>query len=151
MEVLRRTERAMIRVMCGVKLIDRRNNEELMSLGLEESLDRMAKVSSIRWYGHVLGGEEENVLLKALYFVLLGRIGRGRPKQTWKKQVEKEMHNDGLVMKDACDRDKWREMVKSMNPANSVDGEETGSKLIMNYYIHIQYLTKKDYTKLFSA
>ena len=49
-----RTERAMIRAMCGVKLLDRRNREELMDmLGIKESLDRMAKASSIRWYGHV--------------------------------------------------------------------------------------------------
>jgi len=76
--------------------------------------------------------EENNVLLKAMHFELLSRIGKGRPKQTWKKQVQKEMHKNGLVMKDACDRDKWREMVKSMtirNPANSVNGKETGSKL----------------------
>jgi len=35
-------------------------------------------------------------------------------------------------MKDACDRDKWREVVKSMtirNPSYSVDEEETESKL----------------------
>ena len=44
-----RTERAMIRAMCGVKLLDRRNSEELMDmLGIKESLDRMAKASSIR-------------------------------------------------------------------------------------------------------
>jgi len=42
----------MIRVMCGVKLMDGRNTEELMAmLGLEESLDRMAKASSMQWYG----------------------------------------------------------------------------------------------------
>jgi len=35
--------------------MDRRNTEELMTvLGLEGSLDRMAKASSMRWYGHVL-------------------------------------------------------------------------------------------------
>jgi len=50
MAISRRTERAMIRVMCGVKLMNKRNTEELMTmLGLEESLDRMAK-------GAVCGG-----------------------------------------------------------------------------------------------
>ena len=64
MAILRRTERAMIRAMCGVKLLDRRNSEELMDmLGIKESLDRMAKASSIRWYGHVLRKEDENVRL----------------------------------------------------------------------------------------
>jgi len=64
MAIFRRTERAMIRGMCGVKLMDRRNTEELMfMLGLEESLDRMAKVSSMWWYGHVLKREDNYVLL----------------------------------------------------------------------------------------
>jgi len=46
--VILRTERAMIRRMCSVKPMNRRNTEELMAmLGLEESLDRMAKVSSM--------------------------------------------------------------------------------------------------------
>ena len=36
MAILRRTERAMIRAMCGVKLLDRRNSEELMDrLGIK--------------------------------------------------------------------------------------------------------------------
>ena len=35
-----------------------------------------------------------------------------------------------MIEEDACDRTKWRGMVKTMtirNPANSVDGENTGS------------------------
>ena len=31
MAILKRTERAMIQAMCGVKLLDRRNSEELMA------------------------------------------------------------------------------------------------------------------------
>ena len=50
--ILRRTDRAIIRAMCGVKLLDQRNSEELMDmLGVKESLHRMAKASSMRWYG----------------------------------------------------------------------------------------------------
>ena len=64
MAILRRTERAMIRAMCGVKLLDQRNNEELEDmLGIKESLDRMAKASSMRWYGPVLRKEDENVIV----------------------------------------------------------------------------------------
>ena len=38
MAILGRTERAMIRAMCGVKLLDRTNSEELMDmLGIMES------------------------------------------------------------------------------------------------------------------
>ena len=76
--------------MYGVKLLDRRNSEELMDmLGIKESLDRMAKASSTRWYGHVLRKKDEDVIVKVLKFEVSGT--RGRPKQTRKKQVENEM------------------------------------------------------------
>ena len=49
----------MIRALCGVKLLDRRNSKELMDI--KESLDTLAKASSMWWYGHVLRKENENV------------------------------------------------------------------------------------------
>ena len=51
--------------------------------------------------------------------------GKGRPKQTRKKQVEDKMKKNGLMKEDACDGTKWRGVAKTMtipNPANSVDG-----------------------------
>ena len=59
--------------------------------GIKESLDRMAKASSIRWYRHMLRKDDENVIVKALQFEVNGSKGRGRPTQTWKKQVENEI------------------------------------------------------------
>ena len=101
--ILRRTERAMIRAMCGVKLFDQRNSEELMDmLGIKESLDRMVKASSMRWCGLVLKKEDKNVIVKALKFEVNGSRGRGRPKQTWRNQIENEMKKNGLVKEDAC-------------------------------------------------
>ena len=79
----------MIRSMFGVKLVDRRNRqngEEVMDmLGIKESLDRVAKASSMRWYGVVLRKEDENGTVKALKFEVSGSRGRGSPKKTWKK------------------------------------------------------------------
>ena len=73
-------------------------------LGIKESLDRMAKASSMRWYGHVLRKNDENVIVKALKFEVSGSRGRrGRPKQTLKKQVENDMKKNGLVKEDVCD------------------------------------------------
>ena len=91
-----------------------------------------AKASSIRWYGHVLRKEDKNVVVKAFKFEVSRSRGRGRPKQTWKKQVENEMKENGLVKEDACDRTKWRGVVKTMtirNPAYSVDGDNTESNM----------------------
>ena len=53
MAVLRRTKRAMVRVMCGVKLIEKKRTEDLIKmLGLKETVVQKAKVNGVRWYRH---------------------------------------------------------------------------------------------------
>ena len=70
--ILRKTKRAMVRSMCGVKLVDRtdrKNTEELMKmLGLKETLDKMAKANGVKWYGHVVRRDDESILKKAMMF-----------------------------------------------------------------------------------
>ena len=94
MAIFRRTEAAMVRAMCGAKLMEKKRTEDLMEmLGLKETVVQMAKV---RWYGHVLRRDVGHVLRKALEFEVKGNRERGRPKKT---QVEKE---------DAMNRARWR-------------------------------------------
>ena len=50
----------------------------------------MAKVNEVRWYGDALMRDDGHVLRKALEFKVKGKKKRGRPKKTWKTQVEKE-------------------------------------------------------------
>ena len=53
--ILRKAERSMVRAMCSVKLVDKKNTEDLMDmLGLKEAADKLAKVNGMRCYGHVL-------------------------------------------------------------------------------------------------
>ena len=57
--ILRRTKRAMVREMCGVKMMDRKNNDELIyMLELDETTGEISKANKVRWYGHVLKKEE---------------------------------------------------------------------------------------------
>jgi len=66
--------------------MNRKNTDKLMDmLGLNETLDKMAIGSGVRWFGHVLRRDESNVLRKALQFEVDGQRGRGRPRNTWKK------------------------------------------------------------------
>ena len=54
-------DRKMIRAKQGVKLIKKRNSQELMDcLGLEETLDRLAKANGVQWCRQILkmGGKE---------------------------------------------------------------------------------------------
>ena len=62
--ILRRAERFMVRAMCSVKLVDKRNTEELMDmLGLKEAADKQARANDVSWYGRVLRRPEEDVLM----------------------------------------------------------------------------------------
>ena len=116
--ILRRTERAMVRAMCGVKLMDRKKNKELMvMLGVEETVDQMAKANAVRWYGHVLRREDGHVLRRALDFEVDEKRKRGRPKRTWKKYVEGESERVGLRREDALNRPRWRAGVKAIAAA----------------------------------
>ena len=113
--ILRRTERAMVRAMCGQKVVDRETTKKQMDmLGLKETIDRLATANEIRWYGHVLRRDDDSVLRVALNLEVSGKRKRGRPKKTWKKQVEEETEKIGLKKKDALRRDKWRDRVRAI-------------------------------------
>ena len=88
MAILRRTERARMRSMCEVKLVDRKKMEELMEmLGSKETLDKMVKANGVRWYGHVIRRNDDNILKKAMMMEMNGTRKQGRPKITWRRKV----------------------------------------------------------------
>ena len=134
MAILRRTERAMVRAMCGAKLMEKRRTEDLMEmLGLKETAVQMAKANGVRWYRLVLRRDDGHVLRKALEFEVRGKRKRGRPKKTWKTQVEKESKSIGLEKKDTMNRARWRagvrEIAAGVNLATPIYGDNPGSKL----------------------
>ena len=91
----------MVRAMCGVKMMDRKNTNELMDrLGLKETKNKMAKTNEVSWYVHVLRKEDCDVFQKALQSKLDGKK-RQRPKMTWRMQVEKEIGKVSLKQEDA--------------------------------------------------
>ena len=108
MAILRRTEKAMMRAICGVKIIKKRRNQELMSLlGLKDTLDGLARASGVRWYGHVLRRDNGDVLRRTMDFEVAGRRGCGLLHMMWKRQVEEHFSQTGLKKEDAIDRVKW--------------------------------------------
>ena len=63
MAILRRTEKAMVRALCGAKLMEKKKTEDLMEmLGLKEIVVQMRKANGVRWYRHVLRRDDGHVL-----------------------------------------------------------------------------------------
>ena len=68
----------------------KRYTDLMFMLGLNETIDQLAMANSVRWYAHVLGSEDGHVLRNTLNFEVEGQRKKGRPKRTWRKQVEEE-------------------------------------------------------------
>ena len=112
--ILRRTKRAMVRSMCGVKLVDRKKMEDLMEmLGLKETLYRMAKANGVRWYGHVIR-RDDDILKKAMMMEVNEQRKQGRPKLTWRRQVEESVMKVGSKIEEAGDRTRWKEGMRAI-------------------------------------
>ena len=62
----------------------------------------------------MLRRDDDSVLRVALNFEISGKRKRGRPKKTWKKQVEEETDMIGLKKENAPRRDKWRDGVRAI-------------------------------------
>ena len=78
--ILRRTEGAVVRAMCGAKLMEKKRTEDLIEmLGLKETVVQMAKANGVRWYVHMLGSprDDGHVLRKVLGFEVKGKRKRG--------------------------------------------------------------------------
>ena len=108
--ILQRTERVMVRRMCGVKLVDRLNMVGLMErLGLEDSVLEVVR-SGLRWLGHVLRREDDDPIKIAWRLEEDVVRGRGRPKMAWKDNMKREAKRCGLKEEDAPDHTKWRHL-----------------------------------------
>ena len=96
--ILQRFEGAMVRNMCGVKLMDKMSTKNLMQMfDLNETIDQLAKANSVHWYGHVLKKDKNNNFLRrTLDFKVRGTMKRGRPKKTWLRAVIEQSRKVGL-------------------------------------------------------
>ena len=73
-ELLRKTEKAMIKATCRMKLIDRKSIKKLMQMsGVTVLMETMVRAAAVRWYGYILQTEESNILKKVLNFEVTGR------------------------------------------------------------------------------
>ena len=71
-----------MRAMYGWKVVDRKTTEKQTDmLRLRETIDWLATVNGIRWYGHVLRRDEDSVLRVALDLEVIGRSKQERLKK----------------------------------------------------------------------
>lgn len=105
-------EMRMLRGIFGVTRKDRFENEYIREGMGVNCIEQKMRECRLRWYGHVNRKGSEEVVSRVRSIDLGVRRGRGRPKTTWGKVLEKDMAFCGLGRDMVWDRDEWRRSIK---------------------------------------
>ena len=102
-----------LRKIIGVTYKDRITNEEVFKRTEQKTIDAMIRERRLRWLGHVWRMNADRTAQKILdWNPPGGKRGRGRPKLTWKTNVEKDLKATGSSWwqskDDAQNRTGWR-------------------------------------------
>ncbi|VDO64047.1 unnamed protein product [Heligmosomoides polygyrus] len=110
-------ETKMLRWTAGVTRLDRIRNDAIrQKFGVAQIADKMRE-ARLRWYGHVLHGEEDSVRKIGLKFDVIGTRPRGRPKQRWLDTLHTDLKITGAHLGLALDRERWRHDTRIADPA----------------------------------
>ncbi|VDO85005.1 unnamed protein product [Heligmosomoides polygyrus] len=114
-------EAKMLRWTAGVTRMDRIRNEAIrQKFGVAPIADKMCE-ARLRWYGHVLRGNEDSVRKIGLEVEVSGKRPRGRPKQRWSITLHTDLKVTGVHPDQAQDRGKWRRDTRRADPATKRD------------------------------
>ena len=107
---LNRSDRAMLRWICKVKLSDRVATSALLKkLNLLEIENEM-RASRLGWYGHVHRSGNWINLITSLE--VSGFAPRGRPKKTWSQTIAEDKRKWKIERADPSDRNGWKQCVR---------------------------------------
>ena len=94
-------------------------NENLLERTNMTTISETIKARRWRWFGHVCRMPANAIPKTALTWTPQGQRNRGRPKETWRRTMNKELKSRGLTMQTAtraaADRDRWRSLVAALS------------------------------------
>ncbi|VDO71503.1 unnamed protein product [Heligmosomoides polygyrus] len=113
-------ETKMLRWTAGVTRMDRiRNDAVRQKIGVAPIADKMRE-ARLRWYGHVLRGEENSVRKIGLNFEVIGKRPGGL-RQRWSDTLHTDLKITGVHPDLVLDRERWRHDTRKADPATMRD------------------------------
>ena len=117
-ERVRRFESNCLRKIMKIRWHEHVSEEELRQRSGQQSVVEKIKIARWKWYGHVLRMSDERLPKQALSWRPEGRRRVGRPKDTWRRTLTREMNRKNLQEEDvrrrAEDRATWRSFVADL-------------------------------------
>ena len=90
----------MIRMMCGVRLVDSVSTDVL---GVVVKIEDMIIQSHLRWYGHIIHRDINSQIHEVMKIEITGKRKKGRPRKSWEECVKRDLKRYGLRREDAYD------------------------------------------------
>ena len=121
---LERTERMMVRWMCGVRLNNRISSEELNGrLGIVKIME-IVRQGRLRWFGHLERKGNDDWVSACRNYVVPGPKSKGRSRKTWDECVRYDLHSGGLNPQWVQNRTLWRGFIvgKTVQPVHAWRG-----------------------------
>ena len=109
-------EMRMLRWMSGVTRKDRIKNERIRGTVEVTSVSKKVQEARLRWFGHVVRGEEDSCERRTMEMEADGRRRRGRPRMRWRDCVAADSREKNLDLRVAGDRLRWRRLIKNSDP-----------------------------------
>lgn len=98
---------------CRVVRTDRIPNEEIRNrMGVEKDAISRIEEKRLSWYGHARRSSDNNWIKKITEWSPMGRRKRGRPRRSWRDDVDEAMEKRGLEDGDWEDKKEWRNWLR---------------------------------------
>ena len=109
-----------LRKILKIKWPNTINNKELLERTHQVPIDEDIIKKRWRWIGHTLRKPPGSTTRQCLTWNPQGKRKRGRPKNTWRRELEADMQNMGYTWKQlerkAQDREEWKVLVDGLCP-----------------------------------
>ena len=110
-----------LRKIMNIRWFDKVRNEDLWQRGYQDGMDLIntqIKKKKWAWIGHTLRKPSNSITRQALKWNPQDKRSRGRPRNTWRRDTESELkeqgHNWNLEEKLAPNRVRWSEFVNGL-------------------------------------
>ena len=95
-------------------------NTELWEKTKQEPISRVIKIRKWKWIGHTLRIDKNNITRQSLEWNPQGKRKRGRPRNTWRRNITTELKNVNTTWEEiknlAQNRVRWRAFVAALCP-----------------------------------
>ena len=121
---LERTERMMVRWMCGVRLKNRISSEELNGrLGIVKIME-IVRQGRLRWFGHLERKGNDDWVSACRNLEVPGPKSKGRSRKTWDECVRHHLRSGDLNPQWAQNKTRWKSLIgaKTVQPVHAWRG-----------------------------